>query len=77
MWVLATSAVLRRLRFDVSKTGVKVSESASAVPFTSSSIYSVHRRLFPKSGMRKAFGFVVIAGAFTTLMFGVFLTLGV
>jgi hypothetical protein len=77
IWIATSLSVLRRLRFDVSRIDAEVSSRTSAIPFKSESIYAVHRRLYPRSKMRKAFGFVVIGGAFTTLLFGIFVVLGV
>ena len=78
MWVAVTFLMLQRLRSDVEKAeGKEAVNNAGALPFQESSIYAVHRRLYPQSRLRKVFGVGFIVMAAVTCMFGLFALLGV
>jgi hypothetical protein len=65
--------MLNRLTSDVKKAGAGDAGATdfTLIPFRPNSLYSVHRRLFPDSKLRKwyglGFGFFVISLAFLAL----------
>jgi hypothetical protein len=70
IWVSAPFLAISRLQHDVRTADPEAALVArpSNIPFHSRSVYSIHRKLFPKSKLRKLLAFVVFFTPFAALI---------